>query len=101
MQLDIAELVAPREMRFYDKDWNYVDTRSHFAKEIESITQVKADYLRSIPDLSRVCIAAKTRVADRITTREEDLPCALIGLLATIGANVWVGRVLCVSATPA
>jgi hypothetical protein len=77
----LQELLAPRDMRFYDANWSYIGTRSSLAREIEAITRIDAPYLTGDRDFRKACIAAKMSwMAGRTTTREEDVAYGMLGL---------------------
>jgi hypothetical protein len=77
----LQELLAPRDMRFYDANWNYMGTKSSLARAIEAITRIDASYLTDVRDFRKACIAAKMSwMAGRTTTREEDIAYGMLGL---------------------
>jgi hypothetical protein len=77
----LQELLAPRDMRFYDINWDYMGTKATLATEIAIITGIDALYLTGVHDFRRACIATKMSwMAGRITTREEDIAYGMLGL---------------------
>ncbi|KAH7408549.1 heterokaryon incompatibility protein-domain-containing protein [Phaeosphaeria sp. MPI-PUGE-AT-0046c] len=77
----LQELIAPRDMRFFDTNWNYMGTKQSLATEIESITGVSAPYLTGAQDFREACIATKMSwMAGRTTTRQEDIAYGMLGL---------------------
>jgi hypothetical protein len=77
----LQELLAPHDMRFFDMDWNYMGTKTSLAREIEAITGIEADYLTGSRNFRTACIATKMSwMADRTTTREEDIAYGMLGL---------------------
>lgn len=41
----LQELLAPRVVRFYDRHWNCMATKTELASVISSITKISQDYL--------------------------------------------------------
>ncbi|OAK97137.1 HET-domain-containing protein [Phaeosphaeriaceae sp. SRC1lsM3a] len=77
----LQELIAPREMRFVDMNWNAMGTKHSLATEIENITGVSASYLTGAQDFREACIATKMSwMAGRTTTRKEDIAYGMLGL---------------------
>lgn len=77
----LQELIAPRDMRFFDTNWNYMGTKESMASDIENITGVSAAYLTGAQDFREACIATKLSwMAGRTTTREEDVAYGMLGL---------------------
>jgi hypothetical protein len=77
----LQELLAPRDMRFYDMNWNFMGTKESLAREIEAITGINAVYLTGVQSFRTACIATKMSwMADRTTTREEDIAYGMLGL---------------------
>ena len=74
----LQELIAPRDLWFYDKDWTSLGSRSLLSKRIE--VAVKA-LLIELPDFRSCSIAKRMSWASRRqTTREEDIAYCLLGL---------------------
>lgn len=79
----LQELLAPRDMDFYDTDWKYIGTKSSLAKEIQHITGMDAEYLTGARHFRKACIATKLSwAAGRTTTRVEDIAYSLFGLFS-------------------
>lgn len=77
----LQELLAPREIRFYDMDWSYLTTRSGSLNEIQAITGIDTEYLCGGNAFRRACIATKMSwMANRTTERKEDLAYAMLGI---------------------
>ncbi|KAJ0115141.1 het domain-containing protein [Diaporthe amygdali] len=77
----LQELLAPRDMDFYDADWNPIGNKASLAAQIQHITGIDADYLTGARDFRRACIATKMSwTAGRTTTRAEDAAYSLLGL---------------------
>ncbi|KAH9908530.1 HET-domain-containing protein [Xylariomycetidae sp. FL2044] len=80
----LQELLAPREMRFYDMNWNFMGTKTQLAHEIQAITGIDVQYLTGGRDFRQACIATKMSwMAGRKTTREEDVAYGMLGLFNT------------------
>lgn len=77
----LQELLAPRDMDFYDADWRPIGTKASLAAQIQHTTGVDADYLTGARDFRRACIATKISwAAGRTTARAEDVAYSLFGL---------------------
>lgn len=77
----LQELLAPRDMDFYDADWYHIGTKTSLAPQIQHITGIDADYLTGARHFRRACIATKMSwAAGRKTTRAEDAAYSLSGL---------------------
>jgi hypothetical protein len=77
----LQELLAPHDMRFFDMNWNYIGTKMSLACQIEAITGIEADYLTGVRNFRTACVATKMSwMADRTTTREEDIAYGMLGL---------------------
>ncbi len=76
----LQELVAPKEVKFYDALWEVIGNRSKLRYLIQEITEIPASFFtnQSVYDAS---IAQRMSwAANRQTTRKEDLAYCLIGL---------------------
>ncbi|KAI9149068.1 ankyrin repeat-containing [Paramyrothecium foliicola] len=76
----LQELVAPAEVRFYDRKWTFIGTRTSLAKRISAITRIDIDVLLT-GDVSSASVARRMSwAASRQTTRAEDTAYCLLGL---------------------
>lgn len=77
----LQELIAPREMSFYDSNWTLCGTKTSMVKELSRITGISAVVLNDAEKRFRVPSCVKMSwAAHRQTTREEDMAYCLIGL---------------------
>lgn len=77
----LQELLAPRDMDFYDADWKFIGSKTSLARQIHHITGIDADYLTGARHFRKACIATKMSwAAGRTTTRVEDSAYSLFGL---------------------
>lgn len=79
----LQELLAPRHLEFYDKNWDYMGDRAELAEQIEKITGIQGKYLKGEgkDDPRTACIATKfSWIAKRQTEREEDMTYSMLGL---------------------
>lgn len=75
----LQELLAPREARFYDREWKFIDTKTHLSAEIGAATNIDLTYLRD--DFRSASIATKMSWASRRkTTKPEDQAYCLLGI---------------------
>ncbi|KFA69570.1 hypothetical protein S40285_09522 [Stachybotrys chlorohalonatus IBT 40285] len=80
----LQELLAPKDMQFYDGDWQYIGTKAELALPLSQITAIKLEYLTGEEDFRSACIAAKMSwMAGRETTREEDMAYSMLGIFNT------------------
>jgi len=78
----LQELLAPRRMTFYDKEWTRIDDRASIAEEIERRTSIPAMFLTGT-DFRKARVAQRMSWAShRDTTREEDVAYCLLGLFS-------------------
>jgi hypothetical protein len=77
----LQEMIAPREIKFYDKDWVFKGLKSHFLDQLHRITGVDPVALQG-GNLRLISVARKMSWAsNRQTTRPEDIAYSLLGLL--------------------
>lgn len=81
----LQELLAPKRMEFYDRDWRRMGTKQELAGQIEQLTGIGRDYIKSVTPLRTIKEASvATRMgwmAGRHTTRPEDIAYSLVGIL--------------------
>lgn len=76
----LTELIAPKTLHFYSRDWDFVGTRADFANQIYNVSGVDPFVLaggdfRKVPVARRLFWAAR-----RETTQAEDVAYCLMGL---------------------
>ncbi|KAI3319761.1 HET-domain-containing protein [Xylariaceae sp. AK1471] len=77
----LQELLAPPDLRFYDRDWNFIGTKTTLAHLLERTTGIDAHYLTGKRHFATACIAAKMSwMAGRMTTRVEDTAYSMLGI---------------------
>jgi Heterokaryon incompatibility protein (HET) len=77
----LQELIAPKELHFYDETWTLRGTKDDFAELIHQITNIDALVLRDTEELAKLSIAEKmTWASRRQTTRIEDTAYCLLGI---------------------
>ncbi|KAJ0305620.1 hypothetical protein COL516b_005317 [Colletotrichum fioriniae] len=78
----LQELIAPREVEFYDRDWTLVGRKSELVRQLYAVTAIAIDVLRGDEGaLWRTCVAEKMSwAAGRETTRVEDAAYCLMGI---------------------
>lgn len=76
----LQELIAPRKIGFYAKDWTYMGTRDALKRLISAITGIDI-YMLEQGDPHKVSIARRMAWASgRQTTRKEDAAYCLMGI---------------------
>ena len=76
----LQELIAPRELKFYDKDWTFKGSKIDFLDQLHRITGIDPMALQG-GNLRLISVARKMSWAsNRQTTRPEDIAYSLLGL---------------------
>lgn len=77
----LQELIAPREVVFFDKDWEYRGRKSELAGLLARITGIPETVLRGEAELEEFAVARRMSwAARRETTRVEDMAYCLLGI---------------------
>lgn len=77
----LQELIAPRFVRFYSKDWAFLGGRERYAELISERCGIASEILTGSTPLDSVILAEKMRWAScRQTTRLEDIAYCLLGI---------------------
>jgi hypothetical protein len=83
----LQELIAPAQVNFYDKSWEFIGTKATLSQDISQITGISQGILLASEDqllqetLDEVPIAQRMSwAAKRETTRTEDLAYCLLGI---------------------
>ena len=77
----LQELIAPRKVVFYAKDWSKIGTKLDMADLVAEITNIDVGVLRNDAGQSDISVAKRMSwAASRQTTRVEDIAYSLMGL---------------------
>ncbi|EXJ84345.1 hypothetical protein A1O3_05012 [Capronia epimyces CBS 606.96] len=77
----LQELLAPREMEFFDRHWQPMGTRAELTADISRITGIEARYLTGTEEFRNASIATRLSwQVGRRTSKEEDIAYSLAGL---------------------
>ncbi|KAF2093712.1 HET-domain-containing protein, partial [Rhizodiscina lignyota] len=77
----LQEMIAPRELRFFSRDWKAIGTKYYLRECISSITKVDTEVLKDPKLLYFRSIARRMSwAAKRQTTRPEDMAYCLLGI---------------------
>jgi hypothetical protein len=79
----LQELLAPKTVEFYDRDWVRRGTKSELSNKIHEFLGIDLNILltRTIGELSTIPVVRRMSwAANRSTTRQEDLAYCLLGL---------------------
>jgi len=77
----LQELIAPRDIQFYDAKWNFIGLKKNLIGDLSAITGIGADILLHEQSLDLVSVAARMSwAAKRETTRTEDMAYCLLGI---------------------
>ena len=78
----LQEMIAPRNLQFFNKHWQPIGDRKCLAETLEGITEVPQHILVDGLEGNRPCVAGIISwAANRTTTRVEDRAYSLMGLL--------------------
>ncbi|KAI6145872.1 heterokaryon incompatibility protein-domain-containing protein [Pisolithus tinctorius] len=77
----LQELIAPKQVEFFNKDWVSIGNKGRLAPVLQDITGIPAEVLRVGLDAKRLSVAQiMSWAAGRQTTRAEDRAYSLMGL---------------------
>ena len=78
----LQEMIAPRNLQFFNKDWQLIGDKNNLAAILNTITGVPKHILADGLEENRPCVAQIISwAATRTTTRVEDRAYSLMGLL--------------------
>ena len=78
----LQEMIAPRDVQFFNKDWHSIGDKRSLSSTLEVITRVPQHILKEGLSSNRPCVAQIISwAANRRTTRVEDRAYSLMGLL--------------------
>ncbi|KAF4937383.1 Vegetative incompatibility protein HET-E-1 [Colletotrichum fructicola] len=77
----LQELLAPKDVVFYDKSWRHLGSKHQLAGIVEDITGIPRPFLLGLAGLQSASVAQRMSwAAKRTTTKEEDLAYCLLGI---------------------
>jgi hypothetical protein len=77
----LQELIAPKDVVFFDKNWKYRGTKETLATHISMTTGIPSQIMDHTVELSEIPVAQRLSWAStRETTREEDRAYSLLGI---------------------
>ncbi|KAI6004992.1 heterokaryon incompatibility protein-domain-containing protein, partial [Pisolithus marmoratus] len=77
----LQELIAPKRVEFFNKDWVHIGDKQSLARPLEVITSIPHEVLMNGLAAKRLCVAQiMSWAADRKTKRVEDRAYSLMGL---------------------
>ncbi|TVY29236.1 Vegetative incompatibility protein HET-E-1 [Lachnellula hyalina] len=77
----LQELIAPREVCFYDQQWGFFGTKRDLSEKISSITSIDMKVLMGVCQANYYSVATRMSwAAHRETKRIEDLAYSLLGI---------------------
>ncbi|KAI6135427.1 heterokaryon incompatibility protein-domain-containing protein, partial [Pisolithus croceorrhizus] len=77
----LQELIAPKQIEFFNKDWVFIGNKWRLAPMLENITGIPCEILRDGLGVMRLSVAQiMSWAANRKTTRMEDRAYSLMGL---------------------
>lgn len=75
----LQELIAPRNLVFYSREWAFLGTKGSFASEISSITGIETGYF-TVNVFDASVATRMSWLAKRQTTRIEDMAYCMLGI---------------------
>lgn len=79
----LQELLAPKQLRFYNSEWGLLGTKGTIRTAVEKITGIPRQILVGIAELHSASVAQRMSwAAGRETKRKEDLAYCLLGIFA-------------------
>ncbi len=89
----LQELIAPNEIRFYDRGWNDRGTKGTLLDALSHVTGIGKDVLlfgRNLGRLGSIPVAERMSWAShRVTTRQEDMAYCLLGIFDVNMAMIY------------
>lgn len=77
----LQELLAPKDVLFFDASWNPIGSKASLASLISDITLIDREVLVDSSLISSMPVARRMSwAANRVTTREEDMAYSLLGI---------------------
>ena len=78
----LQELLAPPRFKFYSRSWLALGTKYQHASVLSRITRIQAQYITGNYELRSASLACRLSwVANRVTTRPEDIAYCMLGIL--------------------
>ncbi|KAK4112224.1 HET-domain-containing protein [Canariomyces notabilis] len=77
----LQELIAPKEVRFYDQNWEDRGTKQSLRDMVSHVTGIRKDILLGAARLDDISVSERMSwAAHRNTTRREDIAYSLLGI---------------------
>lgn len=81
----LQELLAPKELRFYDSIWSCLGTRRTLSVMVQKITGIPRPFLIGLASLHEASVAQRMSWASkRVTGRKEDIAYCLLGIFGVV-----------------
>lgn len=78
----LQELLAPRHLEFYDREWRFMGTKKHLASILQAVTGINGKYLTGENPIQTASIANRMSwMAGRNTKEVEDIAYSMLGIL--------------------
>ncbi|KAL9017667.1 MAG: hypothetical protein Q9185_005001 [Variospora sp. 1 TL-2023] len=88
----LQELLAPRYMEFFDRNWTFMGTRDGLSDKLQSVTGIAKKYLTGAANFKQASVATRMGwMAGRTTTEIEDIAYSMLGLL-DISMPIYYGE---------
>lgn len=89
----LQELVAPKDVIFYDSEWQKLGTKESLCSKLARITGISGEYLLDRERIHTASVAARMSwAAKRQTSREEDIAYCLLGIFGVSMSLIYGER---------
>ncbi|KAM0554138.1 hypothetical protein ACHAPJ_006937 [Fusarium lateritium] len=77
----LQELLAPKDLRFYNREWIWIGSKEDMPDEIEAVTGISRQYLLGWQDFRQASVAQRMSwMAKRQTSKKDDKAYCLLGI---------------------
>jgi ankyrin repeat protein len=86
----LQELLAPKELRFYNSTWSFLGTRSELSAAVQKITGIPRPFLLGWASPQEASVAQRISwAAERVTKRKEDAAYCLLGIFGVMMPMIY------------
>jgi hypothetical protein len=86
----LQELLAPKQLRFYNLAWTFLGTKSEMSVMIQKITGIPRPFLLGWAGLHEASVAQRMSwAAKRVTKRKEDIAYCLLGIFGIVMPMIY------------
>jgi len=86
----LQELLAPKQLRFYNLAWTFLGTKNEMSAMIQKITGIPRPFLLGLAALHEASVAQRMSwAARRVTKRKEDIAYCLLGIFGIMMPMIY------------